>query len=217
MVLNSKKAKAFAMRKQGMSYSAIKAELNVSKSTLSLWLRELPLTRERINELRAHSEVRIERFRNTMKQKRDTRLSLVNAQAKNDLGSLTKREVFIAGLFLYWGEGGKTSPYRITLSNTDPKMIRCYLVWLKQLGVPKVKVKIRLHLYADMDIEKETKYWINVTRLGNNQFRKPYIKKTLYTKVNERSFGHGTCDVIVDERDVAEYVLQLLESLRSKF
>lgn len=47
------KNKAIKMRESGMSYSQIKAELGVSKSTLSLWLRDLPLSDERIRELRA--------------------------------------------------------------------------------------------------------------------------------------------------------------------
>lgn len=67
--------RAFTMRKLGMSYSQIKQELGISKSTLSEWLRKYPLSREQINNLRGRSEVRIEKYRQTMKKKRDLRLT----------------------------------------------------------------------------------------------------------------------------------------------
>ena len=59
------KQKAIAMRKKGMSYSQIKDKIKVSKSTLSGWLSDMPLSEKRIRELRADSPIRIERYRNT--------------------------------------------------------------------------------------------------------------------------------------------------------
>jgi len=43
--------KAIALRKQEMSYSQIKKVLGVSKSTLSYWLKDFPLSKERVEEL----------------------------------------------------------------------------------------------------------------------------------------------------------------------
>ena len=64
-------AKALILRKQGKSYSQIKTILKVSKSTLSLWLRDYPLSRQRIRELRDWSEQRIEKCRETKRKKKD--------------------------------------------------------------------------------------------------------------------------------------------------
>jgi hypothetical protein len=57
-----------------MSYSQIKQAIGVSKSTLSGWLKDYPLSKERIDELRGKSERRIERYRETMRKKREKRL-----------------------------------------------------------------------------------------------------------------------------------------------
>jgi len=97
--------KAIQLRLKDKSYSQIKAELGISKSTLSGWLRNYPLSEERIRELRDHSSQRIERFRETMRKKHEVRLRAVYEEQKKVLLPLTKREFFIAGLFLYWGEG----------------------------------------------------------------------------------------------------------------
>ena len=217
MALYEKRVKARTLRLQGLSYSEIKDSLKVSKSTLSVWLKEMPLTNEKINELRAHSPRRIERFRKTMTKKREARVKEASIKATHDFGTLTKREIFIAGLFLYWGEGGKTNPYAITLSNTDPGMIRFYMMWLRNLEIPHEKIRIRLHLYSDMDIEKEILFWSKTTHAKKQQFMKPSIKKSLHPELSERGFGHGTCNVIVRGRDVTEYTIQLIKYMQSAF
>lgn len=213
MAHREKYAQALKMRKRGLPYSTIKEKLGVSKSTLSYWLRDFPLSRERINSLRAMSPRRIERFRNTMEKKRALRLSEVRKKVADNIGKLSKRELFLAGLFLYWGEGGKTKRYSITLANTDSNMIRFYLKWLEIMEIPPTKIKVRLHLYTDMDIEKETRFWIRETGIPKRNFQKPHLKKTLYKEVIQRGFGHGTCNIIVDGRDISEYVLESLRVL----
>jgi orotate phosphoribosyltransferase-like protein len=42
------KQRAIELRQKGYSYSQIKAELGLSKSTLSNWLYDMPLSEERI-------------------------------------------------------------------------------------------------------------------------------------------------------------------------
>lgn len=217
MARYKEKAEALTLRKKGMSYSAIKEKLGVSKSTLSYWLGDLPLSREQINELRAHSPKRIEKYRNTMRVKREKRMNAVYEVIGQDLNILTKREIFVAGFFLYWGEGGKTKTYSITFSNTDPSMIRFYLRWVKQLGVPDKKVKVRLHLYTDMNIEEKIKFWVKTINVTEEQFTQPYIKSSKASNLKYRGFGHGTCNIIIDNRDVSEYVLQGLKYLSAQF
>ena len=51
------KQKAIELRKRGFSYSHIRKEVKVSKSTLSIWLAGMPLSRERINELRGENDI----------------------------------------------------------------------------------------------------------------------------------------------------------------
>jgi hypothetical protein len=142
------------MRKAGASYSHIKQEIGVSKSTLSLWLRDMPLSEKRLRALRDFNATRIEKYRETCKRRRESRWLLVRERFAKDMKTLTDRELFIAGMFLYWGEGGKTTMTNVSLANTDPAMLRFFLTWLYALGVPKEHVRVKLHLYADMDIKK---------------------------------------------------------------
>jgi len=187
--------KALALRKEGMSYSQIKKFLKVSKSTLSLWLRNHPLSKERIRELRDYNEKRIERFRNTMRLKREERLEETYKMQKKNILPLSKRELLLTGLMLYWGEGTKSRRDSLEISNSDPAVIKFFIYWLtKILLVSRNKIKIQLHLYNDMNINKEIEYWCNMLKIPQTQFNRPYIKKTSSKRINHKgSFGHGTC------------------------
>ena len=189
------KQKAIELRKLGYSYSQIKKELDVSKSTLSGWLLNMPLSLERIQELRGENEARIERCRITKWENKQKKSDTFYKQIANDLGKLSNRELYLAGLFLYWGEGGKTGG-TVSLSNTDPRIMKFFIKWLEILGVVKNDMTIVLQLYADMDEQNEKSFWSNVLSLPLENFRKTQFKKSTLVGLSYRNgFGHGTCMV----------------------
>ena len=202
------KGKAIALRLKGYSYSQIKEELGLSKSTLSGWLANYPLTPARIRELRDRNPRRIENFINTMRHKREQKFLIALEKAQKDIGLLNKRDLFIGGFFLYWGEGGKTNMGSLSLGNTDPSMLKVFIKWLEMLGISKADLKIKLHLYKDMDINKEVCFWQQELRVGKHQFKKPYIKDSVLSGLTYKyGFGHGTCNIIVHRTEPTRYIL----------
>jgi transposase-like protein len=200
------------------SYSELKKKFGVSKSTLSGWLKNYPLSRERINSLRAYSEKRIERFRVTMAQKQKNKLDLAYNKVGKDILRLSDREIFLSGLFLYWAEGGKTSSCAIILTNTNPIMLKFYIKWLSLLGISKSKLRVSLHLYSDMNINSEVEFWSKTLKISANQFRKPYVKKSLFSSITYKNgFGHGTCSVIYENKPMRDYVLMGIKRIQDLF
>ena len=216
MARRKDKEKALTLRKKGFSYSQIKQELGISKSTLSSWLHDIPLSQSRLNELQ-RNEVVIEKIRATKKKKRDARLNRVLSVVTGDIETISDREFFIAGFFLYWAEGGKTQKYSISLSNTDPAMIRAFIKWLRVLDIPNEKIQAKLHLYSDMCIDTEIRYWIKETSIPKKNFMKSYIKKSKISDLTYIHRGHGTCNIYVGGRDISEYVLQGLSRIESMY
>lgn len=215
MVKLSEKIQALSLRKEGKSYTQIKSAVKVSKSTLSSWLRDYPLSKERIRALQALSEKRIENFRKTMLKKRELRLTEVYNKEKKKWLPLSRRELFLAGLFLYWGEGTKASRGELVISNTDPKVINFSLYWFtKVLKFLKDKIKILVHLYKDMNIKKELLFWSELTKIPLSQFRKPYIKNTNSKSINYKgAFGHGTCNVRVADTRLREKIIMSIKAM----
>src|SRR3989344_8220196 len=77
-----------------LGYDAIAKQVKVSKSTLSRWLEDLPLTDERVLELRREAwgrgEASRERFRQTMRSKRDERDRNIYIEQKKKMGKLSQ-------------------------------------------------------------------------------------------------------------------------------
>lgn len=214
MAQKNLRQKVIEFRLRGMSYSQIKEKIKISKSTLSVWLKEYPLPEERIRELRDNSPKRIERFRNTMAAKKAQRLNTAYKKVSADIGKLSERDLFIAGLFLYWGEGSKTTDATTALTNTNPTVLLFFLRWLKLFGVKKSDLRVKLHLYSDMDIEKTKDWWSKKLRIPLTQFRKPYIKKNIQSNaVYKGYFKQGTCSIIYEDVAFLNYILMGLKYL----
>lgn len=212
MARRKDKEKAIQLRLKGMSYSQIKQQLGLSKSTLSGWLSDYPLSPERIKELRDINPRRIENFRNTMRKKREERLSKVYERVKKDISKLNKREIFLCGLFLYWGEGYKTAVTTTAVANTDPAVLKFFIKWLKTIHAPFDKIKVKIHLYKDMDKDEIVRYWSKELKLPTKCFTQIYIKKSKLSGLNYKNgFGKGTCNVMIHNRDLNEYVIMAMK------
>ncbi|MBI4037184.1 helix-turn-helix domain-containing protein [Candidatus Daviesbacteria bacterium] len=209
--------KATKLRLQGYTYGQIKRELNLAKSTLSDWLKNLPLPENTLKQLsknrKISRDIRIERFRQTCKKSWISRLSQILESQGEEILPLTVKELFLAGVFLYWGEGSKQRGV-VTISNTDPRVIKFALYWMiKALKVPKERIRIRLHLYSDMNLKEETDFWSQVLDIPHSQFKSPYVKKTTRKGLTYKSFGHGTCNIMYFSVTLSEKIAMTIKAV----
>ncbi len=208
---------AISLRKLGHSYSQIKKEVNVSKSSLSKWLEDFPLSSSQIESLQENRSERIEKYRDTMRSKRESSQFLFLSGVQEEFGSLSRREILLAGLFLYWGEGTKTSSCTIALTNTDPEAMKFFVRWLNLLGIKNEQMTVVLHLYNDMDVDKETEFWSTSLNITTARFRKPHIKKSRLCDITYKSgFKHGTYNVIYRNKDLYLYMKAGLQFIRTR-
>src|SRR5208283_4239925 len=107
------RATARELRSQGMDYEEIAAALGVAKSSVSLWVRDLP-TPARLSyaECRKRSAEGARRYWATERPVREAQRAAARAAAAAQIGELTDRELLIAGAIAYWCEGTKNKPGR---------------------------------------------------------------------------------------------------------
>jgi transcriptional regulator with XRE-family HTH domain len=110
-------ARARELRAQGLDYEEIAGALGVSKSSVSLWVRDMPRP-ERLSyeECRKRSVEGSQRYWETERPAREAQREEVRAAAAGQIGTLSKREILIAGAIAYWCEGKKSKPYRRQVS-----------------------------------------------------------------------------------------------------
>ncbi len=133
-------ARARELRERGLDYEEIAGALGVSKSSVSLWVRDMPRP-ERLS----YEECRKRSAEGSRCTGRPSDPSArpgarpVRAAAAGQIGVLSKREVLIAGAIAYWCEGAKSKPHRaqerVVFINSDPGLIRFFLRFLDEAGV----------------------------------------------------------------------------------
>lgn len=214
MARTEDRRKAIELRLQGKSYSEIRKDLGLSKGTLSDWLQKYPLTPEQIARLKGKIPLRIERYRQKCAARKEAKELAVYNQKREAWLPLSERELFLAGFFLYWGEGTKVTSSHISISNTDPKIIKFALHWyVSALKVPLEKIAVLLHLYSDMNIENETTFWSETLKLPKEKFRKPYIKSSTRSGLTYKGFGHGTCNLYLTNVELKREIIQTIKAI----
>jgi hypothetical protein len=169
--------KARELRTQGLSYNEIVAQLGVAKSSVSLWVRDIPCP-ERFAYV--HSERRLEGLRK-FNEARTARQAAESVAAAAEIGELTDRELLVAGAIAYWCEGSKSKPYRranrVVFMNSDPGLIRFFLRFLEAAGADQHDLILRVSIHENADAEAAQRFWAEVTGVGPNQFRSPTLKR----------------------------------------
>ncbi|MFF8032372.1 hypothetical protein [Streptomyces sp. NPDC016626] len=173
------KAKARALRLQGWTYDRIEAELGCSRSSVSLWVRDLPKPEPRYTpeEQRALMREGLARRRAAEdEERRKTQLD-----ARQETRELTDRELFMAGVALYWAEGSKSKPYdrreRAVFVNSDPGVIQTYLAWLDLLEVERERLRFRVLIHESADVDAAHRFWAEIAGIDTSVFARPTLKK----------------------------------------
>jgi len=193
------KEKAQEMRRRGVSIGVIANKLKVSKSTASKWCQNIALTQFQINALYTKSnEAGVRALLLAAEKQRTKRVKdteYFNRMGIRDVGRLTKRDLFILGLGLYWGEGYKNGSEETAFTNSDPYMVRLFISWMGRIYMidkSQLIFRISINQIHKKRIDAISQYWTRFLGVSKDQFTKPsFIKspvKKLY-KNNDQYYG----------------------------
>ncbi len=195
--------KAIHLRKNGVSINDISARLQASKSTVSYWCRDIVLSPRQIRAL-AHKQERggmLGRLR-AAEVKRDKRLASVALQNKcgrRDVGTMSKRDIFILGLALYWGEGFKRGNDECGISNSDPAIIIAFIEWVRSVYNVKAGdliARVSLNRAHTPRVTEVERYWAKTTGIPLKQFTRTSLIKSISKKEYSNQRTHyGTLRV----------------------
>ena len=174
--------RARELREQGLDYEEIAAALGVSKSTVSLWVRDMPRP-ERLSyeECRKRSAEGSRLYWEAERPAREAQREAVRAVAAGQIGVLSKREIIIAGAVAYWCEGAKSKPYRkqerVVFINSDPGLIKFFLRFLDEAGVVPAQLRFRVNIHETADVADAERFWRAVTGAEAARFQRTTLKR----------------------------------------
>lgn len=176
------RAQARELHGRGMDYEEIASRLGVSKSSVSLWVRDLPTpSRLTYEECRKRSVAGTRRYWEAERPARDAARSATRDAAAAEIGQLSEREILLIGAIAYWCEGTKSKPHRrhecVVFTNSDPRLIVFFLRFLARAGYPRSQLAFRIYIHENADIEAAQQFWLNATGASPDQFRRPTLKR----------------------------------------
>jgi len=191
MVRLVEKNKVVKLRLYGKSINEISEKLDIPKSTVSIWCRGIQLGQNQIRRLAERVKFgsrkgRI-KFLEKIRKKRKEEIEILRKRGIREIGKLNKRDLFIAGVGMYWSEG-YTYPIgnQVGFTNSDSRMIMLILKWFREIckvseGRFTLQVKIN-QIHKDR-IKKVENYWSNLTSIPLYQFNKTVLIKNKAKKV----------------------------------
>ena len=180
----SLKNKAIELRKKGKTYSEILGDIKVSKSTLSLWLRDVGMSKAQkqvFSEKKRLGQLKGAKARKTQRIELSEKIF---SESEKEVGKISEREFWLIGVTLYWGEGSKEKDTRpgsgIEFTNSDPHMLRLFIYWLFEifkLTEDNMVFEIYIHRLYMGRIEGVKKYWSEILNIPVSRFTHVYLKR----------------------------------------
>ena len=186
------------LRRRGLSYGEIMEMVPVKKSTLATWCRDIELTPEQLDGIKARRSPEPGKDLSgnpyTTQRARRRQIRLIRAQAKLEAIHLSQNPFWMAGVVLYWGEGSKTTR-RLVLANSDPSALRLFRDWSEYFLEPNHGWRARINLHADNDEPSARRWWSDQLGMTLDDFTKSYVKPD-GTGHRKNHLPHGVCTLV---------------------
>jgi transcriptional regulator with XRE-family HTH domain len=186
---------------EGLSINEIARVLEVSRNSVSRWVRDIELTPQQLANLAAKDPVLSGRLTGTnarAEQARGKRLSYqTNGRSLVRLGD----PEFVAGCMLFWAEGSRDRN-AVRFTNSDPAMMVFFLRFLRRhFEVTDDMVTIWCNLFAER-VESRyriERFWLRTLELPTSSLGKSTVNA--YSKHSRKRrtnmLPYGTCRIAV--------------------
>ncbi len=155
------------LRADAWTLQQIADELRACRGQVSAWVRDVEFTPKPRSRARKRGPNKLERAKLA-------EIEQLKVEGRQRIGQLSQREFLVAGVALYAGEGAKGDG-RITFANSDPRMMRFFITWLRTFfAVDESRLRFTLYLHAGLDLDAANVFWSNLTEIPLSQFGKPY-------------------------------------------
>ena len=148
--------KIIELRKTGHSLPEIMKATNRGSSTVFHYAKNvhvLPMYANILKIKRGGSKNKAEKAWHTA--------NVTASQIFDNSFNRVNRLILLAGL--YWGEGSKRE---LSLINSDPTLIKTFVLCLQDLGIRTSELKVSLRLHEELNVKDSIKYWSHLLNVN---------------------------------------------------
>jgi transposase-like protein len=212
----SERAEAKLLRaEEGRSVREIAALVGVSRSTVSLWVRDIELTPEQHASLHARNPAYNGQLLGQRVRSARAREQRLRWQEEGRALARRGDPCHVAGCMLFWAEGDKTRT-AVRISNSDPDLLRYFIDFLRRFYIDDdSRFRISCHLFAD-HVERQgevERYWLRALGLPQSCLRQSYVN--VYSrrsqKKRQNKLPYGTCKLALHSTQVAQSIFGAIQ------
>lgn len=194
-----------------MSVKEIARTVGVAPSSVSVWVRDVPLTPDQLESLRQRNPAYNNQLRGASRNAERWR---ARRSAFQDEGREMARRgswLFVAGVMLYWAEGDKSHRNAARISNSDSEVLKLFMRFLREcLDVPNHQMRVTCHLFAD-HIERQyeiEQFWLDELDLPRELLCKSFVN--VYSKHSQKKrqgkLPYGTTRLTVHSTEIVQQI-----------
>lgn len=213
----AEKEKAIKLRKEGHSLKEISGVLGVAKSSVSVWVKDVILSK--IAKKILLSKIKVGQMVSA-DNKRAKTLGInkfLETSAIKEIEDINFPYQFkkILCVMLFWCEGNKNYRDGIAFTNSDPKLSKLFIdLFSEVFNINKSKISIRLHLHEYHNSRKQTHLWAKILGISAKQFKTPYKKP--HTGKRTRENYPGCASIRYYDSILARKMLYLAQAFVNK-
>jgi hypothetical protein len=213
------------LRRQGWSIKDIAKKLKVSRSSASVWCREIHLTKKQ-KEVLLQKQIEagsVGRLKGALSNqiKRENAIAEARNAAMQQIQCVTNSDLFYLGLGIYWGEGVKSRSGQAAIVNSDPRILKTMIRWfIECLGVNRAEFRPYVYISAHHKPREKLimAYWEKELCLPASQFKTPiYIEqRPKQTHQNHNSYFGVVALRVLKSTNLKYRILSLLEVVNQR-
>ncbi len=216
------KQRARTLRKAGKSYNEIMLALKLPKATVSDWCKDVPLSTKQLSKLYTNKTTgALKGSIIAAQRKMALRIQLTKTlfeKGVREVGKLTKRDRFIAGIAYYSAEGTKTDN-GCAFANSDPAVIRFMVDWFREFGgLPPDKFHGALWIHRNQDEPAARSFWSSLTEIPKTHFYKSYIveNKGKSKKIRKQLHNYGVFSLYISSTALQRKIMGWIGGILQK-
>ena len=201
------RAEARRLRSEGKTLLEIATALHVSKSSVSVWVRDVPFvpSKRRYGPRRRPHPWHEAKLRE---------IHQLNVLGRHLIGVLPEHSFLVAGVALYAAEGAKQDG-SVVFANTDAGMVRFFCRWLRYVFViDEARLRVRVYLHQGLDLDAAETFWSDITGVSRDQFTKLY-RAVARHGIRNNKHKFGCVYVTYSSSEVHRSIMGLIRALLS--
>lgn len=189
----------------------IQRRLQVSKSSVSLWVRDVPLTMQQRERLRRMNGRHPNQLKGALRNAELGRARRRGYQAEGRALATRGDAFHAAGAMLYWAEGDKGHKNSARIANSDPELLHFFVRFLREyFGLDGDRIRITCNLFADhLERQREIEqFWLDVLDLPRSSLCRSIVN--VYSKYSQKKrqnmLPYGTCRLCIHSTEVVQSI-----------